>query len=97
MKAKVIIPGGSGFIGNFMANFFIEKNYDAVILTRGKPRKHNGIRYLHWDGKTLGDWANEFENAELILNLAGKSVDCCLLYTSPSPRDATLSRMPSSA
>ena len=22
---------------------------------------------------------------------------CCLLYTSPSPRDATLSRMPSSA
>ena len=25
------------------------------------------------------------------------SVDTCLLYTSPSPRDATLSRMPSSA
>ena len=24
-------------------------------------------------------------------------VGCCLLYTSPSPRDATLSRMPSSA
>ena len=23
--------------------------------------------------------------------------NCCLLYTSPSPRDATLSRMPSSA
>ena len=26
-----------------------------------------------------------------------KEADACLLYTSPSPRDATLSRMPSSA
>ena len=31
-------------------------------------------------------------------DLTGKTVlDICLLYTSPSPRDATLSRMPSSA
>ena len=28
---------------------------------------------------------------------AGGPVNACLLYTSPSPRDATLSRMPSSA
>ena len=28
---------------------------------------------------------------------AATCIGCCLLYTSPSPRDATLSRMPSSA
>ena len=32
----------------------------------------------------------------LAVDLAGGFVNC-LLYTSPSPRDATLSRMPSSA
>ena len=30
-------------------------------------------------------------------NFYGHQLVCCLLYTSPSPRDATLSRMPSSA
>ena len=33
------------------------------------------------------------EGAQFIVS----SADACLLYTSPSPRDATLSRMPSSA
>ena len=32
-----------------------------------------------------------FENDDIKVNIG------CLLYTSPSPRDATLSRMPSSA
>ena len=30
-------------------------------------------------------------------NVAAALLKACLLYTSPSPRDATLSRMPSSA
>ena len=36
--------------------------------------------------------------SEVDFNLVGnESLQICLLYTSPSPRDATLSRMPSSA
>jgi len=34
---------------------------------------------------------------ETIGTIAQGANNCCLLYTSPSPRDATLSRMPSSA
>ena len=37
----------------------------------------------------------EFVRADTIVSELGKND--CLLYTSPSPRDATLSRMPSSA
>ena len=54
---------------------------------------------------TLYDIANEFEksldnlldhdDSDLINEI--ESIEGCLLYTSPSPRDATLSRMPSSA
>ena len=35
-------------------------------------------------------------NYEISINEENPGI-CCLLYTSPSPRDATLSRMPSSA
>ena len=31
------------------------------------------------------------------VKVLNRTVNSCLLYTSPSPRDATLSRMPSSA
>ena len=95
MKAKVIIPGGSGFIGKFMSDFFKEKNYEVVILTRRKAKEENGIRYLNWDGKTFGDWAKEFEKAKLVLNLAGKSVDC--RYNATNKKLITDSRVDSTA
>ena len=47
------------------------------------------------------DGLEEIQNADGTTTFRGKMVFkqyyCCLLYTSPSPRDATLSRMPSSA
>lgn len=76
MKSKIIISGGSGFIGKYVANFFHKKKYDVIILTRGKARIENGITYLNWDGRSFGNWAKKLEGAEMILNLAGKSVDC---------------------
>lgn len=76
MKQKIIIPGGSGFIGKYVAQFFLKKNYKVVILTRGKTEDKNGITYLNWDGNTLASWQKSFEGASLILNLSGKSVDC---------------------
>ena len=42
----------------------------------------------------------EFENPEAVADLLDTQLEfaqCCLLYTSPSPRDRTRSRMPSSA
>ncbi|MFK7771347.1 MAG: TIGR01777 family oxidoreductase [Saprospiraceae bacterium] len=76
MKSKIIIPGGAGFIGKYVARFFHKKNYQVIILTRGKARIKNGINYLNWDGKSFGSWIEELEGAEMVLNLAGKSVDC---------------------
>lgn len=76
MKAKMIIPGGTGFIGQYVAQFFLKKEYQVIILTRGKSQVKDGITYCNWDGKSFGDWTKYFEGAEVILNLAGKSVDC---------------------
>ena len=76
MPDKIIIAGGSGFIGKYVAQFFKNKNFEVIILTRGGAKKEAGISYLNWDGKNLGKWTEALEGAKLLLNLAGKSVDC---------------------
>ena len=55
----------------------------------------SGYIYTGWR------FADEFVSVTLAIETAAMSYHVhymyCLLYTSPSPRDATLSRMPSSA
>ncbi|MFK8005283.1 MAG: TIGR01777 family oxidoreductase [Saprospiraceae bacterium] len=93
MKSKIIIPGGSGFIGKYVADFFLKKDHKVIILTRGKARMENGITYLNWDGKNFGDWIKELESAEMVLNLAGKSVDC--RYNKKNKKEILSSRIDS--
>lgn len=69
---KIIIAAGTGFLGKNLEQYFINKNHEVKILTRN-PKRANEI---FWDGKTLGNWKNELENAAILINLAGKSVDC---------------------
>lgn len=72
---KIIIAGGTGFIGQGLADHFGGQN-DLVILTR-HPRENRGrVRYIYWNGKTLHGWETHLENADLLINLAGKSVNC---------------------
>lgn len=93
MKSKIIIPGGAGFIGKYVANFFHKKNYEVIILTRANSRTENGITFLNWDGKNLGNWTDELEGAEIVLNLAGKSVDC--RYNEKNKKEILSSRIDS--
>ncbi len=72
---KVILPGGSGFLGRMLARWFSEKNYEVVVLSR-KTNTLGCARTLTWDGETLGEWKNELEGALAVINLAGRSVDC---------------------
>ncbi|MGK0389264.1 MAG: NAD dependent epimerase/dehydratase family enzyme, partial [Maribacter sp.] len=73
---KIIIPGGSGFLGMEIAQYFRDKGFLVVILSRGKRQNRGNIQFQEWDGKNQGDWAAAFEGAEAIINLAGRSVDC---------------------
>lgn len=68
----IIIAGGSGFLGQVLEHYFTQKNYNIKILTRN-PKRANDI---YWNAKDLGDWKNELENTEVLINLTGKSVDC---------------------
>lgn len=81
---KVIIPGGSGFLGTYFANRLQDDNHEVIILSRGMQEERNGIRHLHWDGTSAMHLKNEFEGADVVINLTGKSVDC--RYTEENKR-----------
>jgi uncharacterized protein len=72
---KIIIAGGSGFLGSDLADYFIQQNAEVVILTR-KVTSNTKARQVVWNGKTIGDWTMELEGADALVNLCGKSVDC---------------------
>lgn len=76
MKTKIILAGGSGFLGNVLADYFAAKGMGVVILTRRPGQRTDTIREVRWDDETVGDWLKELEGARALINLAGISVNC---------------------
>lgn len=75
MKPRLILAGGSGFIGQSLSPFLVSKSYEVVVLTRGKSDHHGSIREAHWDGKTLGEWTQFVNGALALVNLTGRSIN----------------------
>ena len=71
MKQKIIIAGGSGFLGQVLETYF-RKTHEVKILTRN-PKKEN---HIFWDAHSIAQWQQELENTYAFINLAGKSVNC---------------------
>jgi uncharacterized protein (TIGR01777 family) len=69
---KIIIAGGTGFLGENLEKHFTEKGNQVYILTRNPQHKNE----ILWDAQTIGEWKNSLEKADVLINLTGKSVDC---------------------
>ena len=76
MKTKLILAGGTGFLGSVLADYFAARGMEVVILTRNPRRSTGLIRDVRWDGAVLGDWCKELEGARALINLTGISVNC---------------------
>ena len=72
---KIIIPGGTGQVGTILARSFHKNGHEVIILSRQASSK-SPWRIVEWDAVNVGDWAREFENADVIINLAGRIVNC---------------------
>lgn len=71
---KIVIPGGSGQVGQVLARAFAADGDDVVVLSR-----HPGERpwpMVKWDGQSQGPWVRELDGADVVINLAGRSVNC---------------------
>jgi uncharacterized protein len=88
---KIVIPGGSGQIGTILARAFHRDGHDVVVLSR---RMQNcPWRMVEWDGVTLGAWQREIDGADVVVNLAGRSVNC--RYNAANRREILESRIAS--
>jgi uncharacterized protein (TIGR01777 family) len=87
---KVVIAGGNGFLGRHLRRHFQQLGYTVTIIGRGGTERPG---YALWDGRTLGPWAAELEGAGILINLAGRSVDC--RYTAANRHDIIASRVES--
>lgn len=72
---RLILAGGSGFLGQALAKHFQALGWEVVVLTRS-PKPNRAAREVRWDAETLGAWARELEGAAAVVNLTGRSVDC---------------------
>ena len=86
-RNKIVIAGGSGFLGISLAHYLDELGYRTVILTRRSQPLPGPWKFAHWDGRTLDDWVGQLEDAAGLVNLAGRSVDC---IKSPDHQDEIL-------
>jgi uncharacterized protein (TIGR01777 family) len=86
---KLVIPGGSGQVGQILARAFVADGHEVVVLSR-RPTAAPW-KVVRWDAGTVGDWVSEIDGADVVVNLAGRSVNC--RYTPANRREILDSRV----
>ena len=71
---KIVIPGGTGQVGTVLARAFQRDRHQVVVLSRAPDKAP--WRIVSWDAATLGPWANDIDGADVVINLAGRNVNC---------------------
>ena len=71
---RIVMPGGSGQVGQMLARYFQERGHYVTVLTRGPYAA--AWQTVHWDGEHTGPWTEHLEGADICINLAGRSVNC---------------------
>ncbi len=73
---RVVIAGGSGFLGVSLAGRLVEAGAEVVVVSRKAPVVRGAWRHAAWDGRSVGEWKRELDGAAGVVNLAGRTVDC---------------------
>src|SRR5437667_11551384 len=97
-KPRIVLAGGSGFLGSILARYFAAREWEVFVLTR-KPGKRDGHEKAQkdtktdvvWDGRTLGPWTEALEGAKAVVNLSGRTVNC--RHTKPNRKEIFDSRI----
>ncbi|MFI9366583.1 TIGR01777 family oxidoreductase [Kitasatospora sp. NPDC053057] len=84
---KIVIPGGTGALGNLLDRSLTAAGHQVVVLSR----RPSGPRQVGWDGRTMGAWTAEIDGSDAVVNLAGRSVNC--RYTQENQRAMMDSRV----
>jgi uncharacterized protein (TIGR01777 family) len=75
-RGRIVIAGGSGFLGVSLAHHLADSGWNVVILSRNRPAIAGPWEHVFWDARSLGPWCRTLDDASALVNLAGRSVDC---------------------
>ncbi len=74
------MPGGRGQIGSILTRHFIRQGHEVVLLTRSPTgvtdQQPDNLRIVSWDPGSSGHWVSELDGSDVVINLAGRSVNC---------------------
>ena len=73
---RILIAGGSGFLGKILEGHFTSIGDKVTLLSRNSGVCAITPDWVYWDGKSLGAWSEALDSADVLINLSGKSVDC---------------------
>lgn len=86
---RIVLPGGSGQIGQILARHFHEQGHSVTVIARHP--KQAKWQTIYWDANTLGDWTSVLEGSDVVINLAGHTVNC--RYNDANRREIKNSRI----
>lgn len=72
-ELKILISGGTGFLGRNLTRSFIYDGHQVYILTRG-DHVSAGAQAVQWDAKTTTGWGHLVNEMDVVIHLAGKSL-----------------------
>jgi uncharacterized protein (TIGR01777 family) len=92
-KKRVVLAGGSGFLGQALAKELLQRDYEVVVLTRALRERDEDdeVKEVEWDGEHVGEWIKFLDGAETVVNLAGRNINC--RHTPENLREITESRV----
>jgi len=91
LTKRIVIAGGSGFIGSALAREFSARSYAVTILTRTPRTRTDGVGELAWNIENPGEWLSALDGAEAVINLTGKNINCP--HTAENLREIAASRV----
>ncbi len=88
---KIVIFAANGYIGRVLVDYYTRKKAEIIAVTRKPTLFSSGVTNVLWDGKKYANsWASFLNGADLVINLAGKSVNC--RYTEANKKEIFDSR-----
>lgn len=76
VSPRLVIAGGSGFLGLSLAAWMAARGWGVTVLSRHAPRMGGAWDHLEWRPGELGPWVERLDGAAALVNLAGRTVDC---------------------
>lgn len=73
---SIVIVGANGFLGRVLSRHFLQQKWSVIGIARKPEGVVDGVDYVEWDGENSGVWTEVLEWVDVLVNLAGRSVNC---------------------